>query len=166
MSGNHAFHLINNGQRESQTLIEISTPAVVPPIGMRGEELLKQISIGSMNFNTVEPSLNGTPCGFSKITYNRFNFLVRKRSRHKVTVLIRWNITCAYEITAWNEFRRAHTATMEYLEQRLCSLPLNRCSQTAQARNHFIRVSAEFTSKTFSVTSYIGTCRYNHANTA
>ncbi|SIC18177.1 Uncharacterised protein [Mycobacteroides abscessus subsp. abscessus] len=48
---------------------------------MRGEELLQQIAVGSMDFHPVIPCFNCTSCGFAEIFNNAFNFLAAERAR-------------------------------------------------------------------------------------
>ncbi|MCY1248608.1 hypothetical protein D9M72_620540 [compost metagenome] len=53
---------VDDGNTEPQPRADVAAPAVLPPVGVAGEELVEQIAVGAMDLDAVEAGdIDGKP---------------------------------------------------------------------------------------------------------
>ena len=76
------FHCIKNSQRETNSVFKRTAVLIRSMIGNRRQELVQQIAVSHMHFNSVHTCLLSTTCRISKSLNHGFNAARQHFTRH------------------------------------------------------------------------------------
>ena len=74
-------HGIDDSQREAHAVLQGATPTVGALVALGREKLLQQVTVGTMNFHTVEACVDGQGSGLAESSHQRLDLIVGKCAR-------------------------------------------------------------------------------------